>query len=302
MSGCHFALFYIACLQANSIFIQGKAGQECPGYRTQLMSFRTFELSDPRFETAGLRHITVKSPNLKGRGDVTIWLPPIDSANQEPLPLVILLHGVYGSHWAWSMKGGAHRTAESLIRNGQIRPVALAMPSDGLWGDGSGYLPHNGHHFDQWIVDDVPKLVAQSCPLVTEYSPLFVAGLSMGGFGALRLGAMYPTRFRAMAGLSSITHLDQFAQFVEEPLSYYRQPNPAHESVLAQLLANQTHLPPFRFDCGTEDPLLNYNQELHLALTQHNIRHTYAEYPGGHEWPYWEAHLADVLRFFDAQY
>lgn len=266
------------------------------------MLFRTLELSDPRFEADGLRYITVKTPNLKGRGDVTIWLPPTDFVKAEPIPLVILLHGVYGSHWAWSLKGGAHRTTERMIRNGQIRPVALAMPSDGLWGDGSGYLPHDGHHFDQWILNDVPKLVAQASPLITESAPLFLAGLSMGGFGALRLGAMNPTRFRAMAGLSSITHLDQFAQFVEEPLSLYKQKDLAKESVLAQLLAHQTQLPSIYFDCGADDPLLEYNRELHLALSKYNIPHTYVEYPGGHEWSYWEAHLADVLLFFDAAY
>ena len=82
----------------------------------------------------------------------------------EPLPLVILLHGVYGSHWCWSLKGGAHRTADHLVRTGQIRPMVLAMPSDGLWGDGSGYLPHNARNFERWILDDVPKAVAEALP------------------------------------------------------------------------------------------------------------------------------------------
>ncbi|WP_332369533.1 hypothetical protein [Spirosoma telluris] len=68
-------------------------------------TFRTIELSDPAYEQDGLRYITVKTPNLKGRGDITVWLPSPELIGPEPLPLVILLHGVYGSHWAWPLKG-----------------------------------------------------------------------------------------------------------------------------------------------------------------------------------------------------
>lgn len=258
--------------------------------------FRTIELSDPRFEHEGLRYVTVKTPNLRGRGDITFWSPD-GVSEQESLPLVILLHGVYGSHWAWSLKGAAHRTADRLIRAGQLPPLRLAMPSDGLWGDGSGYLPHDDHQFDRWIIDDVPA----ACP--GTVSDLFIAGLSMGGYGALRLGAMYPERFQAVSGLSSITHLEQMAQFVEEPLEHYRQADAAHESVLDLMLQNrdrlpQNGLPRIRFDCGTEDSLLEANRALHQGLTEAGIPHQYEEFAGGHEWPYWETHLEDTLLFF----
>lgn len=256
--------------------------------------FRTIEISDPRFEQDGLRPITVKTPNLRGRGDISLWVPPNASG---PLPLVILLHGVYGSHWVWAMKGGAHHTADRLIREGHIRPMALAMPSDGLWGDGSGYLPHDGYAFDRWIVDDVPAAVTEAAGL--SVSGLFIAGLSMGGYGALRLGAMYPERFWGISGLSSITDRGQLALFVEEPVEAYRQADPDDESVLALLLRNSDRLPPVRFDCGHDDLLIDYNRDLHRALTEAGVPHQYEEFAGGHEWPYWEEHLGDTLRFFD---
>ena len=103
--------------------------------------FRTFELSDPRFESEGLRHITVKSRALRGRGDMTLFVPR-GAEQMLNLPLAILLHGVYGSHWAWTRSGGVHRTLTRLIDSGGITPIALVMPSDGLWGDGSGYVRH----------------------------------------------------------------------------------------------------------------------------------------------------------------
>ncbi|GAB4016437.1 alpha/beta hydrolase [Spirosoma koreense] len=263
-------------------------------------SFRTLELSDPAYEPDGLRFLTVKTPNLAGRGDITIWLPDAALAGQEPLPLVILLHGVYGSHWAWSMKGGAHRTAARLMRENRIRPMALAMPSDGLWGDGSGYLPHNGHRFDRWIVEDVPKAVAEALPPdQIDSAQVCIAGLSMGGYGALRLAARYPNQFRAAYGLSSITHLNQLPLFVEEPLANYAQSDPADESVLDLMVRNRETLPPIQFDCGTEDVLIEPNRALHRGLTEQTIPHQFVEHPGGHEWPYWQEHLQDALLFFN---
>ncbi len=121
----------------------------------------------------------------------------------------------------------------------------------------------------------------------------------MGGFGALRLAAAYPDHFRAAYGLSSITHADQLALFVEESLTNYAQPNPDDESVLAVLLRNRDRLPPIRFDCGIDDQLIDHNRALHHRLTEEGIAHQYAEYPGGHEWPYWQEHLTDALLFFD---
>ena len=134
-------------------------------------------------------------------------------------------------------------------------------------------------------------------PSVNERSPVFINGLSMGGFGALRLAAKYPKRFRAAGGHSSITQFTQFSMFVEEPLAAY-DCDESDRSVLDTLLRHRGELPPLRFDCGTEDQLIGFNRELSGQLKQARIRHVYQEFPGGHNWPYWEAHLGDMLRFF----
>jgi len=259
--------------------------------------FRTIEVSDPRFEQEGLRDITFKSPSLRGRADVTLWLPP-GAESLGNLPLILLLHGVYGSHWAWTRSGGVHRTAADLIARREIPPMALAMPSDGLWGDGSGYVHHSHRDFEHYIVEEVPSCVGDVAKTITSRSPLFIAGLSMGGFGALRLGAKYAQRFAGISGHSSITDLAQMTRFVEEPLSAYGAISDSEHSVLHWMLAHRDRLPPVRFDCGTNDSLLADNRQLHQQLISHAIPHTYEEFPGGHEWPYWERHIADTLRFF----
>jgi enterochelin esterase-like enzyme len=259
--------------------------------------FRTIEVSDPRFEHEGLREVTFKSPSLRGRADVTLWLPPGAESTRD-LPLVLLLHGVYGSHWAWTRSGGVHRTAGDLLARGEIPPMALAMPSDGLALDGSGYVAHPDRDFERYIIDEVPTCVSEVAPSVTAGSRLFIAGLSMGGFGALRLGGKYPELFAGVAGHSSITHFAQMSRFVEEPLGAYGPPAEDDQSVLHWMLANRDRLPPVRFDCGTEDPLLEENRRLHRELDGHRVPHEYREYPGWHDWPYWEAHVAETLRFF----
>lgn len=258
--------------------------------------FRTIELGTLPSETGTLRAMTVKSPALRARADLSIYLPE-GIAKPAALPVVILLHGVWGSHWVWCLKGRAHLTLQHLIDVGEVPPMILAMPSDGLWGDGSGYLPHGDQDFGKWITEDVPRAVSEATGNSLD-APHFINGLSMGGFGALRLGASHPDRFAAFAGHSSITDISQMSLFVEEPVEAFTEAPLADQSVLATMLAHRDFLRPFRFDCGVNDLLIEPNRELQRALVSAGIAHEYAEHPGGHEWPYWELHLRDSLRFF----
>ncbi|MBS1524405.1 MAG: esterase family protein [Bacteroidetes bacterium] len=261
--------------------------------------FRTVEISNPQYEADGLRFITVKTPNLNGRGDICIYAPKV--AKTDTLPIVILLHGVYGSSWSWAFSSGVHLKLDELIRAGKLPPMILAMPSDGLWGDGSAYLPHNSFDFERWISSDVPDAVISCIDGANTNSPLFISGLSMGGFGALRIGAKYGNKFTAISGHSSITSLPQMKLFVQESLKSYIQHDVTDEDLLATFKAYRQHLPPIRFDCGTSDLLLNYNRDLHKKMEKEGILHLYEEYPGGHEWPYWSEHVIDSLKFFAAQ-
>lgn len=224
---------------------------------------------------------------------MVIFAPPDLNATS---PVVTLLHGVYGSCWSWAYGGGVHLTARKLIETDKIPPMLIAMPSDGLWGDGSGYIPHREQNFEQWIVEEVP-LALEEALAVHPDAPQFIAGLSMGGFGALRLGAKYFDRYKGISGHSSITAFKQLGQFVEEPLDLY-QSNKADHSVADTMIMAGGRMPPLRFDCGLEDPLLDANRSLHSTLFKANIPHLYEEFPGDHSWPYWEKHVAQTLQFF----
>ncbi|WP_422359617.1 alpha/beta hydrolase [Reichenbachiella sp.] len=260
-----------------------------------MSKFRTTEISDTPFESNGLRFITVKSTHLKGRGDICVFVP---MGEHQHLPIVTLLHGVYGSAWIWAMKAGAHLTAQRMIDNGEIKPMILAMPSDGLWGDGSGYVSHGGVDYEKWIAEDVVDAVMELIPEASKKSTRFISGLSMGGYGALRIGAKYANQYKGISAHSSITDIDQMKLFVEEPLTAYLQKDGKDQSVFQTILAQKSKLPPLRFDCGKHDLLIAYNRNLHNQLNQHQITHTYEEFEGKHEWPYWAEHLKDTLKFF----
>ncbi|WP_067146504.1 alpha/beta hydrolase [Pseudotamlana agarivorans] len=258
--------------------------------------FKTTEISNPEFESNNLRFITVKTKNLNGRGDICVFVPPFK--NLENLPIVTLLHGVYGSAWIWAHKAGVHFTALKLMEAGVIKPMVIAMPSDGLWGDGSAYLPHNQANYEAWIVDDIIAAITENIPCTSEASPLFISGLSMGGFGALRLGAKYSKKYQGISAHSSITNTNQMHLFVEEDEANYKQENRDNEDVFQTILTNQNHLPPIRFDCGKEDLLIEYNRDLHQKLISENIPHNYQEFEGAHEWSYWQEHVKKSLLFF----
>jgi putative tributyrin esterase len=263
--------------------------------------FRTTETGDIAFPNGTLRLVTVKSPSLSGRGDISIYLPK-QVAELKKVPVITLLHGVYGSHWAWALSGKAHLSLQAMIDANDIPPMILAMPSDGLWGDGSAYVAHSGKDFEQWIVEEVPRAVAETTGNALD-APHFIGGLSMGGFGAMRLGARHPERYSAFSGHSSVTKLDELTRlsFVEETLEDYGIGDGNAPTVLGAILENRETLQPFRFDCGVDDTLIEANRTLAAELKRATIDFDYEEFPGGHEWPYWEKYVRKTFAFFAKQ-
>jgi len=258
--------------------------------------FRTIELSDPACSAEGLTFATVKSRALGQRADISFFAPP-EAQMLSDVPLVVLMHGVYGSHWAWALKGGAHRCAARLIAEGALPPVVLAMPSDGLWGDGSGYVRHASQDYERWIVEEVPAAAAAIFDFCSGGSPLFLAGLSMGGFAALRLAGKYARRIAGAAAHSAVTDTADLDTLIEESRADWSK-LPWDRTVLAALDGALDPLPPLRFDCGRDDPFLPGNRALHEALDGLGIAHLYAEAEGGHDWTYWARELEQSLRFF----
>lgn len=242
----------------------------------------------------GVSFVTLYSPALGRRGDITLFIPP--GKHDRALPLLILLHGVYGSHWNWPVLGNVPRTAMEMIGDGSIGAFAIAMPSDGLWGDGSGYVEHREFNAESWIMDDVPTCARSLIPGL-QGERIFLGGLSMGGFGALRLGAKYASRVAGVSAHSPVTCLEDLVLHVEQPLKEFQAAGKSDTEILYWMQRNRAQLPPIRIDCGTEDALLASNRALHKTLLKDQIPHVYEEHPGGHDWVYWQEHARATLRF-----
>jgi len=257
--------------------------------------FRTTRISNPRFELGGIRQLTCKSPALQKRVDCSIFIPE-EAKSQSDVPVIVLLHGVYGSHFSWNMRAGAYQTLQEMISRDEIQPVILVTPSDGLWGDGSGYVNHGVENYEAWIGQELPELIEQEIDQVSSTSRFFIGGLSMGGWGAFWIGLQY-NRYEAISAHSAITHIEEMGQFVEEDWSYWQDLNGIVS--IEELISTKTDIPPIRFDCGASDELITGNRKLHQYLLQRNINHKFDELEGSHEWSYWEKNVRKTFEFFN---
>lgn len=244
------------------------------------------------FVPAGVaaRFLTVSSSRLGGRADITLLLPPVELV-RRPASLMIVMHGLFGSHWNWLALGGLGDLAHEMWRQGALPPLVIALPSDGLRGDGTGYLPTHDGDYERWILEDVPAAVADDTRLTDPSAPILLAGNSMGGYGALRMAAEHPGRVVAASAHSPITRFETLACYSKA------LPRPSRTPPrLGDILGPDS--PPFRFDCGTGDELLGEVRALHDQLASRGIAHGYEERQGGHDWAYWGAAIAQSLRFF----
>jgi len=257
--------------------------------------FRTTRISNPLFELGGIRQLTCKSPALQKRVDCSVFIPE-EAKSLSDVPVIVLLHGVYGSHFSWNMGAGAYQTLQHMISRERLKSFILVTPSDGLWGDGSGYVNHGVENYEAWIGKELPELIEQEIDQVSNASRFFIGGLSMGGWGAFWIG-LRNDRYVAISAHSAITHINEMSQFVEEDWSLWQDLNGIVS--IEELIATKTEFPPIRFDCGTSDQLITGNRNLHHELVQRNIKHHFEELEGGHEWSYWEKNVRKSFEFFN---
>lgn len=258
----------------------------------------SLRISEPAFSPPGLKIASVESGHLRGRGDLAFYAPDV-ARHRDPLPLLVLLHGAYGSFWHWPLRGGAHAVADRMIAAGEIAPMALIMPGDGMKGATTGCVPQHEGDFESWIMQDVIEAAAGLDDRVSSGGPLALAGYSMGGFAALRLAARYASRVRAVASLAAVTHLNQLDMFLSPGSGRPVILNAGDAEVWPCIDAAGAAMPPMRVACGQDDPLFPANRALQEALLESEAKHECDFGPGAHEWSYWAAQLPHVLRFVD---
>jgi len=258
--------------------------------------------------------VMFKSPTLNARANVLVYTPPGVGPNDDALahlPVLYLLHGMWGSELDWAFKGNAQAILDREILAGRVRPMIVAIPNDGLHDDGTFYSNwhHNGPRFEDYVLGDVRRFVeVETLGRLRPRRRRLVAGNSLGGFGALTLALRHPTLFAAAASLSGAVRpigsprrrtlgVEIFGPLSPVRASYRRQRDP-HMLIEDRGRTGRLGL---YLDCGRGDFLLPMNRKFHAKLLRLNVVHTYGEYAGDHSWPCWQKRLPHALRFLSGQ-
>ena len=134
-------------------------------------------------------------------------------------PVLYLLHGMNGAATDWNRLGRLKTTTDRLIEQGEIKPLVIVMPSGGnSWYVDSADVKGPGNYATA-IATDLISAVEAAYPVGHDRAHRSIAGISMGGFGALRLGLSQPDRFSAIGALSPAIWQNIPGAMVDKPLS-----------------------------------------------------------------------------------
>jgi len=252
-----------------------------------------------------LEQRSIPSPALGRPIDVRVYVPDERSA---PLPVVYLLHGYGGGAHDWTGGGDAEATADVEFAEPDAVPMLLVMPGVGnsWYVDSEKYGP-----WERALLDDLIPAIERLYPTRAERGQRFVAGLSMGGYGALRLAAHHPRTFRAAAAFSpavfeDVTSAEAFPDFQLaffagafgepfDPLRFNRA------NAFAPLGAIPRDLPVgFYVMTGDHDGLGLWDGALRFFRAARGAGHAVElrVRDGDHEWCLWREELGPALRWF----
>ena len=230
--------------------------------------------------------------------DVILPQPQPGARANGKLPVLWLLHGLSDDHTIWQRRTSIERYVEQMN-------LAVVMPAV----DRSFYTDMaQGNRYWTYIAQELPALARSVCPLSAQREDTFVAGLSMGGYGAFKLALSYPARFAAAASLSGALHnfaedaaasadptwTAELERVFGDLTKFTGGPNDVY--ALATRIAKVKMPSPKLFQCcGTEDFLYEGNLRFKAHAETLGLPLTYAEGPGEHVWGYWDVMIQRVL-------
>jgi putative tributyrin esterase len=256
-------------------------------------------------------HIDFYSNALKRITPVTAVIPvekpeipgfPKPEPN-KPFRTVYLLHGYSGCNVDWLY--GSRISALSMLFN-----VAAVMPSC----NNSFYLDDaiKNEYYEKYVCEELVDFTRKAFPLSHAREDTAVAGLSMGGYGALHSGLKHGDVFGSVFAFSSALITDEIAKLKEgegnavAPYSYYRHVfgdlskltgSDKDLKALAKKAAGNGWMPKIFMACGTEDFLLDRNRDLHRFFSENGIAHEYRESAGVHNWAFWDEYIEKAFEW-----
>ena len=224
---------------------------------------------------------------------------------KKPFKTMYLLHGIFGNYTDWI-------TGTRIAPQAEQHNLAVIMPS----GDNSFYTDHikSSAMYGEYFGRELVEVTRELFNLSKKREDTFIAGLSMGGYGALRNGLKYHKTFSKIAALSGALIIDHAVNSNDNTTgligrrSYYESifgdldkligSDNDPKALLNNLIEKDEDIPEIYIACGTEDHLLDVNREYAELLKLKNIKHTYVEGPGGHSWDdYWDEYILKVLKW-----
>jgi S-formylglutathione hydrolase FrmB len=229
-------------------------------------------------------------------------LREMQAGTRPKLPTLYLLHGLSDDHTAWQRWTSIERYVEKLDLAVVLPEVHRSFYTD---------MARGGRYWS-FISEELPALARDLFPLSAERRDNFVAGLSMGGYGALKLALTRPDRFAAVASLSGVTDIVTVANDREEPGweaemkgvfgRLDRLSGSRHDLFfLAGQTAHAALRPKIFLCCGTEDSLILDNRRFRDFVRGLPFELTYREGRGAHTWDYWDAMIQKVLAWLPIQ-
>jgi S-formylglutathione hydrolase FrmB len=219
---------------------------------------------------------------------------------QRKYRTLYLLHGHSDDHTAWQRWTSIERYVEGLNLAVVMPEVHLSFYTD---------MAHGGKYW-QFISEEAPVVARDIFPLSSKREDNFVAGLSMGGYGAFKLALSHPDRYAAAASLSGAVDINDVVRvkrhdpenkaWLEEMRTVFgdlsKVPGSRHDLfALARKVSKSSVKPRLYQCCGTEDFLYADNVRFREAVRKLPLDLTYEEGPGEHNWAYWDKMIQNVL-------
>ncbi len=215
----------------------------------------------------------------------------------RPPPVLYLLHGLSDDHTIWMRRTSIERYCAEL-------GLAVVMPNvhRSFYRD-MAY----GYPYWTFLHEELPRRVASFFCVSDRREDTFVAGLSMGGYGAFRWALNEPGRFAAAASLSGALdirtrlHESDSADDLES-ISWFGDPpalqdgDDLFEQVEQRAAAGEA-LPALYVACGTEDFLYDENTRFKECLEAHDVPFVWDTGDGAHDWAYWDDAIQRVLKW-----
>ena len=224
-----------------------------------------------------------------------------ETGKAEKCRVLYLLHGMSDDCSTWS-------TMTSIGRYVNGRNMAVIMPSADLSWYTDMYI---GNKYYEYITEELPAVCHAMFALLSDKrEDNFIAGLSMGGYGSLKIALNHPERFAACAPFSGA--FDVVSRLEKDPENPYLKSifkdvetlRGSKNDVLAMIekcAKTAAELPRIYMWCGLEDFLLEDNRKARDLLIKNGFELEYSETHGDHSWPYWDREILNALNFFDGK-